>query len=67
MPLGKGVRYRVRRLPGGRAQRLAFKGNKAVEVQPMRERGGVLKKTGPAKRIRIQRKQKRAAKRQGGT
>ena len=32
--------------------------NRVLEIQPMRERGGVLKKTGKAKRLRIRRKGK---------
>jgi len=36
MPLGKGVRYRMRRLPGGRMQGLAFKGKRVVEVKDMK-------------------------------
>jgi hypothetical protein len=35
MPLGPGVRYRMRHLPGGGMQRLAFKGKKVVEVKNM--------------------------------
>lgn len=32
MPLGRGVRYRVKRTPKGNV-RLAFKGNKVVEAK----------------------------------
>lgn len=35
MPLGKGVRYRVRRTKGGKKQRLAFKGNRVIEVKDL--------------------------------
>lgn len=50
MPLGKNVRYRFKRTDG--AVRLAFKGNKAVEVKPYkRAKGGALKPSGSAKRI----------------
>lgn len=32
MPLGPGVRFRFKRMKGGRKQRLAFRGSKVVEV-----------------------------------
>ena len=50
-PGGQKPRYRVRRLSGGKAQRLAFCGDKAVEVTPMKKRGGKLKKTSEGKRL----------------
>lgn len=31
MPLGKGVRFRVKTFPGGKRVRLAFRGNKVIE------------------------------------
>lgn len=36
MPLGKGVRYRVKTNPGGGKVRLAFRGNKVVETKNLR-------------------------------
>ena len=33
MPLGKGVRYRWKRMPNGTKVRLAFRGKKVVEVK----------------------------------
>lgn len=32
MPLPKGTKYRFKKLSGGRKQRLAFQGNKVIEV-----------------------------------
>lgn len=32
MPVPKGTRFRFRRLKGGKKQRLAFHGNKVIEV-----------------------------------
>lgn len=40
MPLGKGVRFRFKRTGGGKAVRLAFRGNKVVEAKPFKKRGG---------------------------
>ncbi len=34
MPLGKGVRYRWKKYPNGKMVRLAFRGNKVIEVKP---------------------------------
>ena len=34
MPLGRGVRYRWKTYPSGKKVRLAFKGNKVIEVKP---------------------------------
>ena len=42
MPLGKNIRYRWKTTTGGKKIRLAFKGNKVVEVK---------KKGGKAKRV----------------
>lgn len=35
MPLGKGVRYRVKTTKSGKKVRLAFKGNKVVEAKEL--------------------------------
>lgn len=35
MPLGKGVRYRVKRNRDGSKVRLAFRGNKAIETKKL--------------------------------
>jgi hypothetical protein len=35
MPLGPGVRYRVKQVGGGKQVRLAFKGDKVVEATPL--------------------------------
>ncbi len=37
MPLGKGVRYRVKRTPKGNI-RLAFRGNKVIEAKKLPKR-----------------------------
>lgn len=37
MPL-RGVRYRVKRYPGGKKVRLAFRGRKVVEAKRLRKR-----------------------------
>ena len=42
MPLGKGIRYRWKKTKSGQKIRLAFKGNKVIEVK---------KKGGKAKRV----------------
>lgn len=44
MPLGKGIRFRFKRLGKGKAVRLAFKGNKVVEAAPFKSKGGKLHK-----------------------
>lgn len=38
MPLGKGVRYRVKRTRSGAKVRLAFRGNKVVEAKKLRKK-----------------------------
>lgn len=35
MPLGKGVRYRVKTNPDGSKVRLAFRGNKVIETKKL--------------------------------
>lgn len=47
MPLGKGVRFRFKDTKHGKV-RLAFRGNKVVEVKPFTKGG---KPKGPAKTI----------------
>lgn len=47
MPLDPDVRFRFRRLPGGRKQRLAFKDGQVVEVTPFSKSG----RKGKSKRI----------------
>lgn len=47
MPLGKGVRYRWKKTKSGKKIRLAFKGNKVIEVK---------KKGGKAKRVRAKKR-----------
>ena len=37
MPLGPGVRYRVKTYPSGQRTRLAFRGRKVVEAKSMRD------------------------------
>lgn len=43
MPLGPGVRYRVKKTKSGNV-RLAFKGGKVIEAKPMPRRKGQRKK-----------------------
>lgn len=50
MPLGAGVKYRVKTNKGGSKVRLAFKGDKVVEVKP--ENGSAVKVSKKAKRGR---------------
>jgi hypothetical protein len=38
MPLGKGVRYRVKTTAGGKKVRLAFKGSKVVEAKKLEKK-----------------------------
>lgn len=54
MPLGlKNIRYRFKRLPSGRAVRIAFIGQHAIEVKPFKEnKKGTLKTAGKAKRVK---------------
>ena len=45
MPLGKNIRFRFRRLGGDKYQRLAFRGNRVVEISSFRRnRKGKLEK-----------------------
>lgn len=50
MPLGPGVKYRVKTYPSGRKVRLAFRGGKVVEAKSLKDvmadhiRGGKFKK-----------------------
>ncbi len=61
MPLGSNVRYRFRRTKGGRAVRLAFRGNTVIEEKPYKKgKGGKLKASGPAKRMQRKRRRKAA-------
>ena len=39
MPTGPGVRFRFRKLKGGKKQRLAFRGNKVIEVTEFSKSG----------------------------
>ena len=49
MPIS-GARYAFKKLKGGKAVRLAFKGNKVVEATPFKKnKEGVLKKSGKSK------------------
>lgn len=49
MSLGKNVRYRWKKMKSGKMVRLAFKGNKVIEVKP---------KGGKAKRVKQTKKRK---------
>lgn len=53
MPI-KGARFRVKTLPSGKKIRLAFKGNKVVEVKKL-EKGAKAKRVGGGK-VRLRRK-----------
>lgn len=50
-PKGK-IRYRIKRQGKGKAVRLAFCGNKAIEATPMKKKGGKLKKIAHSKRMK---------------
>lgn len=52
MPLGKGVRYRFKVGRGGKATRLAFRGNTVIEAAPYkRGKKGKLVKAGKPRRV----------------
>lgn len=48
MPLGPGVRYRVKTEPSGKRVRLAFKGGRAIEAKSLQT--GVVTRIKPAKK-----------------
>jgi len=47
MPLGSGVRYRWKKTKSGKKIRLAFRGNKVIEVK---KKGGKAKRVGKKRR-----------------
>ena len=59
MPLGRGVRYRWKTYPSGKKVRLAFKGNKVIEVKPKGEKAKIITTSNSKIRRKVRGRNKR--------